>query len=71
MTKYGLTPRQQKVYVFIKSYITKNGYSPSYSEIAEANNMKTRSHVNQIIVNLEKRKWITRIRGTARSIEIL
>lgn len=71
MTKYGLTPRQQKVYAFIKSYITKNGYSPSYSEIAEANNMKTRSHVNQIIVNLEKRRWITRIRGTARSIEIL
>lgn len=71
MTRYGLTPRQQKVYAFIKSYITKNGYSPSYAEIAEANDMKTRSHVNQIIKNIEKRKWITRIPGTARSIEIL
>lgn len=59
------------MFKFIESYIRKHGYSPSYTEIAEANNMRTRSHVHQFITNLEKRKWIKRIPGTARSIEIL
>jgi len=69
--QYGLTKKQQQVFNYIKSYIKKHGYSPSYNEIAEANNMKTRSHVHQIISNLEKRKWIARIPAAARSIKIL
>ncbi len=71
MMQYGLTPRQTQVFKFIKSYISKKGYSPSYEEIAKANNMKTKSHVSQIIVKLEQRQWITRIPNTSRSINIL
>jgi SOS-response transcriptional repressor LexA len=69
--KYGLTPVQTKVFKWIKSYITKNSYAPSYQEIMVAHKLSSRSHVNRIIVNLEKRKWIARIPGTARSITIL
>jgi repressor LexA len=69
--KYGLTPVHRKVYEWIKSYIEKHGYAPSYDEIKVAHNMKTRSHVHKIIDNLEKRKWIARIPATARSITIL
>lgn len=69
--KYGLTEKHSKVFNWIKSYINKHGYAPSYQEIMVAHNMKTRSHVHKIINNLEKRKWITRIPATARSITIL
>lgn len=69
--KYGLTPRHSKIYNWIKSYIKKHGYAPSYQEIMVAHKMKTRSHVHKIITNLEKRKWIARIPGTARSLTIL
>ena len=38
LIKFGITPKQKKVYDFIKSYIKKHKYSPSYDEIREANN---------------------------------
>ena len=69
--KYGLTEKQRKVFNWIKSYIKKHGYAPSYTEIMVAHNMKTRSHAHKIITQLQERKWIAKIPATARSITIL
>lgn len=68
--KYGLTKRQLDAFNFIKSYIENNGYSPSYHEIMVAGNFSTRSAIHAIINNLEKRKWLKRIPGTARSLTV-
>ena len=69
--EYGLTKRQLEIFKFIKLYIRKHGYSPSYAEIAVANNCKARSHIHKVIRQLEQRKWVISIPGTARSIKVL
>ena len=68
--KYGLTKRQLEAFNYIKSYIHKHGYSPSYHEIMMANNYKSKSAIHQIVNNLEKRKWLKKIPGTARSLTL-
>ena len=69
--EYGLTKRQLQIFKFVKSYIKKHSYSPSYEEIAVANNVKSRSHIHKVVKQLEQRKWVISIPGTARSIKVL
>jgi repressor LexA len=64
-----LTKKQQKIIVFIKDYINRNTYPPSYDEIAQYFNMKKPSvfdHLNAI----EKKGYITRRTYRARTIVI-
>tara|TARA_B000000532_G_scaffold29_2_gene33 strand:+ start:2951 stop:3157 length:207 start_codon:yes stop_codon:yes gene_type:complete len=65
-----MTPTQKKVLDFIKTFIDKNGYSPSHQEIANAMSVTeptARSH----ILSLIRRKQIAVIPGAARSIQII
>lgn len=71
LIKYGVTPRQKKVFDFVKSYIKKNGYSPSYEEIREANKLSSKSHVNNIINQLKDRNIVDFKKGKSRSLIIL
>ena len=41
--KYGLSPRQKKVFDFIKSYMKTQPVAPSYQEMMEATGYKTKS----------------------------
>jgi repressor LexA len=71
MQQYGLTEKQLKLFKFIKSYIAKKTIPPSYQEIALAVGLKSKNSVNVYINNLEERGWLKRIRGKARSIQII
>ena len=69
MTKYGLTSKQKKLFDFIKS-MKKNSVAPSYEQMMKATGYKSKSSIFQIIKQLEQRKWLTRLPGKNRSIQI-
>ncbi len=68
--KYGLSPKQKKLFDFVKSYMKKNSVAPSYEQMMKATGYKSKSSIFQIIKQLEQRKWLTRLPGKNRSIQI-
>ena len=68
--KYGLSPKQNKVLDFIKSYMNTQPVAPSYEEMMVATGYKSKSAISNIVKQLEERKWITRLPGKNRSIRI-
>lgn len=64
----GLTPRQRQGLDFITGYIAAHGYSPSYTEIATALNLKSRSGTFRVVMELEERGKVRTIAGRSRSI---
>ena len=66
----GLTESQAKVLKTISGFIAENGYSPTAKEIAEILHI-TQTSVFEQLSRLEKKRYITRQKGTARTIGIL
>nr|BAR34723.1 repressor LexA (TIGR00498) [uncultured Mediterranean phage uvMED] len=69
--KYGLTPRQKKVFDFVKSYMKTKPVAPTYQEMADAAGLKSKSGIHKLIKNLEARGWLKTIPGKNRSIHII
>ena len=69
--KYGLSPKQNKVLDFIKSYMKDKPVAPNYTEIMAATGFKSKNSVHRILKDLEEKKWIARLPGKSRSIKIL
>ena len=67
-----MTRRQLEVYNFIKNFIDKNKISPSYAEILQGCEMKSKSHAFVIINSLIKKDYLKKIGsyGDARRIII-
>ena len=65
-----LTESQAKVLKTINDFITENGYSPTAKEIAEILHI-TQTSVFEQLERLEKKRYITRQKGAARTIGIL
>ena len=65
-----LTESQAKVLKTINDFITENGYSPTAKEIAEILHI-TQTSVFEQLESLEKKRYITRQKGAARTIGIL
>ncbi|NNV20559.1 hypothetical protein EHE22_08990 [Ochrobactrum pseudogrignonense] len=64
------TPRQKQAYDFIRSFIDKEGYGPSYQEIQEALGLNSKSGVHRLVEGLEQRGLIVRRPGLRRSISL-
>lgn len=71
MSKGGLTPKQFEMYQAIDSFIDKNGYSPSYKELAKATGKANSSTAFHIIKRLERRGYVASIPGSGRSLIII
>ena len=69
--KEGLTPRQLKVYKQVVDFIKGNKYSPSYEEIKQLANLRSKSEVHRYVHQLERRGWIRLGYGRNRSISIV
>lgn len=70
--KEELTKKQSEVYHFIKSFINKNDYSPSLTEIQKRFKYKSPKAVVDILSIIERKKYIKRgKKGQSRSIVIL
>jgi repressor LexA len=65
-----MTKRQAELLQYIKGYIEKNGYSPSYAEMLQAMSLKSKSGIHRMIQSLEKRGKIKIVKYMARSVEV-
>ena len=66
-----LTPKQHELLVFINHRLSETGISPSFDEMREALDLKSKSGVHRLIGALEEREFIRRLPNRARALEIL
>ena len=66
-----LTKKQKELFDYLKDYITNNQISPSFEEMKEAVNLKSKSGIHRLITSLEQRGFIKRLKHKARAMEII
>ncbi len=66
-----LTAKQRELLVFIDRRLNESGISPSFDEMREALELKSKSGVHRLISALEERGFIRRLPNRARALEIL
>ena len=66
-----LTAKQHELLMFIHGRLGHTGVSPSFDEMREALDLKSKSGVHRLISALEERKFIRRLPNRARALEIL
>ena len=50
----AVTRRQKEIIDFLESFVSRNGYSPSFEEIARGMNLKSLATVHKHVTNLER-----------------
>ena len=68
MKQFGLTPKQAKFLKFLADFIEQNGYSPSYEEMKQVLNYKSKSRIHAFVHSLRKRGYVRLIPYMKRSI---
>ncbi len=66
-----LTTKQHELLNFIHHRLGQSGISPSFDEMREALELKSKSGVHRLISALEERQFIRRLPNRARALEIL
>ena len=66
-----LTAKQRELLLFIDQRLKKDGISPSFDEMREALDLKSKSGVHRLISALEERGFIRRLPNRARALEVL
>ncbi|HUE78121.1 MAG TPA: transcriptional repressor LexA [Sphingomicrobium sp.] len=66
-----LTAKQHELLMFIHGRLGRTGVSPSFDEMREALDLKSKSGVHRLISALEERKFIRRLPNRARALEVL
>ncbi len=66
-----LTAKQNELLRFIHDQLAKSGVSPSFDEMREALDLKSKSGVHRLISALEERAFIRRLPNRARALEVL
>ncbi len=66
-----LTAKQHELIRFIQRKLEETGISPSFEEMKEALDLKSKSGVHRLISALEERGFIRRLPNRARALEVL
>ena len=66
-----LTRKQHELIRFIQERLEESGVSPSFEEMKEALDLKSKSGVHRLISALEERGFIRRLPNRARALEVL
>jgi repressor LexA len=66
-----LTAKQRELLVFINSRLKETGVSPSFDEMKEALDLRSKSGIHRLITALEERGFIRRLPHRARALEVL
>ncbi|MEM9494453.1 MAG: transcriptional repressor LexA [Pseudomonadota bacterium] len=66
-----LTKKQHELLLFINERISESGVSPSFDEMKEALELKSKSGIHRLITALEERGFIRRLPHRARALEVL
>lgn len=67
----AVTKRQKEVLDFINGFVQKNGYSPSFEEIARGLSLKSLATVHKHITNLQNKGLLARAHNRSRSLDVL
>src|SRR5213592_3184566 len=66
-----LTAKQHELLLFIQRKLEETGISPSFEEMKDALDLKSKSGVHRLISALEERGFIRRLPNRARALEIV
>ena len=66
-----LTKKQRNLLLFINKKIRSTGVSPSYEEMKNSLNLKSKSGIHRLISALQERGFIKRLAHKARALEVL
>ncbi len=66
-----LTKKQKNLLLFINKKLRSSGVSPSYEEMKQALNLKSKSGIHRLISALEERGFIKRLAHKARALEVV
>ena len=66
-----LTRKQHELLTYIHRHLGENGVSPSFEEMKEALELKSKSGVHRLISALEERGFIRRLPNRARALEVM
>src|SRR4051812_3929028 len=66
-----LTVKQRELLMFIDQRLGQTGISPSFDEMREALDLKSKSGVHRLISALEERGFIRRLPNRARALEVV
>jgi repressor LexA len=66
-----LTRKQHELLLYIDGRLSETGVSPSFEEMKEALDLKSKSGVHRLISALEERGFIRRLANRARALEVL
>ena len=66
-----LTKKQKNLLLYINKKIRSTGVSPSYEEMKNSLNLKSKSGIHRLISALEERGFVRRLAHKARALEVL
>ncbi len=66
-----LTKKQKNLLIFINKKIRSSGISPSYEEMKDSLNLKSKSGIHRLISALEERGFVKRLAHKARALEVV
>ena len=66
-----LTKKQKNLLLFINKKLRSSGVSPSYEEMKQSLNLKSKSGIHRLISALEERGFIKRLPHKARALEVI
>ena len=66
-----LTRKQHQLLIYIDEVLRHKGIPPSYDEMKEALELKSKSGIHRLITGLEERGFIRRLPHRARALEVL
>ncbi len=66
-----LTKKQKNLLIYINKKLRSTGISPSYEEMKQSLNLKSKSGIHRLISALEERGFIKRLPHKARALEVI
>src|ERR1700710_311192 len=66
-----LTRKQYELLVYIDKHLKQTGFSPSFEEMKDALNLKSKSGIHRLISALAERGYIARRHHRARALDVL
>jgi repressor LexA len=66
-----LTKKQHQLLMYIDKKLLESGISPSFDEMKDALNLKSKSGIHRLISGLEERGFIRRLPNRARALEVI
>lgn len=67
----ALTARQRDLTLFIEDYVARHGIAPSYDEMAAGIGLSSKNGIARLVLGLEKRGVLERVKGRSRGINLV